>query len=233
MGRTILFFLVTLVVLGLLRDTLGWVPILGPLLRIPLLGFWLVAVGLSAASSALASRAVERRRERRWRESLGPPDTPHAQGKLGAYLASRGQARRALPLLESAASAEPERVEWSLALGRAREAVGEPAQAAEAYAAARARDPEAGYGAATLGAARCALALGEPERALDLLQEFERSHGPSPESAFHRGRAHADRGAAERAREAWAEVRPLARALPPRDRAAGRRWAMRALLARA
>ena len=43
MGRTILFFLVTLVVLGLLRDTLGWVPILGPLLRIPLLGFWLVA----------------------------------------------------------------------------------------------------------------------------------------------------------------------------------------------
>ena len=232
MGRMILFFVVTLVVLGLLRDLLGGVPVIGPLLRIPLLSFWLVAAALSAGSSALASRAVERRRERVWRESLGPADTPYAQGKLGAYLVSRGQARRALPLVEAAAAAEPDRVEWSLALGRAREALGMTAEAVTAYRASLALDPEAGYGAASLGAARCALEEDRPEDAFDQLVAFERAHGPSPESAWLRGRAHAARGDKERARAAWKEVGPLAKALPPRERATGRAFAWRARWAR-
>lgn len=221
------FFLVTLGTLFVLRSTLGWVPVLGPLLRVPLLSFWLAAALVSWATSALAGRAVERRRERAWTQSLGPAGTPHAKGKLGGFLLGQGKVRRALPLLEAAAAEEPDRVEWQLGLARARERSGDVGGAEQAFRAALDLDPAAGFGAAALGCARLSLVLGDHEAALEALDQHDRRHGPSPEGSFWRSRAERLAGRHEQADLARRQVLELA-ARPGTRGAQG--WAWRARL---
>ena len=232
MARLILFFLGTFVALSILRTVLGGVPVIGPLLHIPLISFWLVAILISVGASKFAAWSLDRRRERAVLRSMGAVDTPHAKGKLAGVLLSQGRTRRALPLFEEAASGEPDRVEWQLGLGRARRALGDAVGAGAAFEAALIIDPAAGYGAAALGAAACAQELSNPERALECVQICEREHGSSPESAYRRGRALAVLGRAKEAQEAFAQVKGLVSQAPGRRKTEDLVWAVKARLAR-
>jgi tetratricopeptide (TPR) repeat protein len=229
-ARLILFFLATFIALGILRNVLGDVPIIGPLLHIPLISFWFVAILISVLASKAAAWSLDRRRERALLRSLGVASTSHAKGKLAAMLLSQGRTRRALPLFEEAVEGEPDRVEWQLGLGRARRALGNAAGAKEAFEAALAIDKAAGYGAAALGAAACAQELGNGERALECVAVCEREHGPSPESAYRRGRALAVLGRREEAQAAFAEVRRLVSSASGRRKTQDLVWAVKARL---
>lgn len=232
MARLILFFLVTIITLSLLRSVLGGVPIIGALLHIPLISFWLVAILVSVMASKGAAWSLDRRRERAMLRSMGAVETPYAKGKLAGVLLKQGRSRRAMPLFQEAAQGEPDRVEWQLGLGRARRDLGDVAGAGEAFDAALKIDPTAGYGAAALGAAACAQEQGDGERALECVRICEREHGPSPESAYRRGRALVVLGRREEARAAMGEVAGLVSNAPGRRKTQDLVWAVKARLSR-
>ncbi|MEX1025980.1 MAG: tetratricopeptide repeat protein, partial [Planctomycetota bacterium] len=85
-------------------------------------------------------------------------------------------------------------------------------------------DPEYAYGSAQLRLAEAATSVGEPERALQALETFERNHGPSPESAYRRGRALTTLGERDRARAAFDEVGRLAQHAARYQRTSSFRW---------
>lgn len=205
---------------------------IGPLLHIPLLSFWFVAILLSVLASKGAAWSLDRRRERAMLRSMGAVDTPYSKGKLAGVLQSQGRHRRALPLFEGAVEGEPDRVEWQLGLGRARRSLGDVVGAGEAFEAALRIDPAAGYGAAALGAAACAQEGGDGERALECVGICEREHGASPESAYRRGRALAVIGRRDEARAALDEVAGLVSKVPGRRKTQDLVWAVKARLAK-
>ena len=92
----------------------------------------------------------------------------------------------------------------------------------------RAIDEEHAYGAALLSLAGAYERRGEHQASLEALERVERNHGPSPESAYRRGRALAALGRREQARAALAEVSSLAKSAARYQARDGQAWALRA-----
>ena len=222
------FFVVVLLAMQVLR----LVPFVGGLFANSFVGFWLTAILVSAVASRWASRAVDRARIARRRRELGAVDTPHNQGKLVSLLLAGGYARAAVAPLERAIAGEPGSAEWRYRLGLALLATGRAGEAADAFARAVAIDEEHAYGAVQLRLAEALEKADRPSEAHDAVARFERNHGPSPESAYRRGRALRKLGRAPEAREAFREVGALAARSAGFQRGGARGWAARALLAR-
>lgn len=227
MIRLIGFFLLVLLLLGLLRQ----IPLLGGIFQVPFLGFWITALLLSAALSKLAVVAVDRRRFNSLKDQLGAVDTAHNQGKLGSLLLKQGQHRKAVPHLERAAAGEPDSAEWSYRLGcallgarRAPDAVVHLRRAAQL-------EEEYAYGAVQLRLAEALTGSDAAEVALEVLDLFERNHGPKSESAYRRGLALRVLGRRDEARTAFRRVRELASEVPRYQQRAARVWIMRAFFA--
>lgn len=228
MLRLVCYFGLVLATWALLRH----LPVLGPFLRVPLLGFF-VAMALVGLLARYFGRAlVARRRLQRALRELGALDTPHLRGKLGSLLVAERKHARAIPELLAAVEGEPQSAEWRYRLGLALLGAKRPAEAARAFEETLERNPEHAYGAALLRLAEARRASGEPAAALAALERYERAHGPVPESAHGRGLALRALGERERARASFREVSQLAARAPRYQRAAARRWIWRARLAR-
>ena len=87
-------------------------------------------------------------------------------------------------------------------------------------------------GGAPRRAATLALAAGETERSLELLDIHDRNHGESPESAFRRGKSLRSAGRRDEAMEAFGRVGDLARNAARYQRGEAQSWALRAFFAR-
>lgn len=228
MLRLAVYFVVTLVVLSLLQH----VPFVGAIFRVPLLGFWGAAILVALGASKLAAWGIDSARLRRQRRDLGHVDTPRNQGKLGALLLAAGRARAAIAPLERAVQGEPETLEWRYRLGLARLAVGAAAAAALELEQVAERAEEYAYGGVQLALADAHSRSGAPAEALAAVQIFERNHGPSPESAYRRGRALRALGRRDESRAAFAEVGALASRASGLQKDGARRWALKAFGAR-
>jgi tetratricopeptide (TPR) repeat protein len=222
------FFVVVFVALLVLRE----VPVVGSVFRIPLLGFYLAALLVSALAARLGSELVASRKRRDELRRLGEVDTPHQRGKLGRMLELSGKPAQAIAPLEEAAAAEPEEAEWWYRLGRARLALRRVGEALSALQRARELDEEHGYGALLLTLAEASRRSGDGDGALEALGRFEGLYGPTPESAFRRGQVLSGLTRKAEARAAYSEVAGLAAGQPKYQRADGRRWALKAAFAR-
>lgn len=228
MARLLGFFVLVLVVLHVLRSLLADVPLIGTVLGIPFVGFFLVAMLVSWAASKWAVWAVDRRKANALVRQAGAVETPHNMGKLGALLVGQGRYRAALPKLEKAVAGEPEVAEWHHRLGLARLGLGRLDDALAAFDAALALDEEYAYGAAMMRSAEVLSRQGNHEDALTRLVTFERNHGPSPESAYRRGLALKGLGRKADAAAAFDEVESLAAQAAKYQRRAGGGWAWKA-----
>ena len=228
MARLIGFFLLVLVALQILRH----LPILGGLFRIPILGFWLTAIVISALASKLAADALDRRRARQMERSLGAVDTPHNLGKLGSFLAARGQHRQAIEKLERAAQGEPDVAEWHYRLGVSRLALGDAHGATAALERSVGLSQDHAYGQALLRLAQAQTAAGQAQEALAAIERFEGGHGPTPESSYLKGRALQRLKRSEEATQALRSVSTHAKKLATYQRREGARWVTKAWLAR-
>lgn len=229
MLRLVGFFALTL----LLTSVLGHAPIIGPLFaRTGILGILLTGLLLSAALTAFGTRLVAGRKLRSEVRVLSQVGSAYNHGKIGAAYLARGRARGALEHLERATEGEPEVAEWHYRLGLARIATGDPAGALEALDRCLAREEEHAYGQALMRKAECLLRLGQAEDSLAALALLERNHGPSPETAYRRGKALRALGRRGEARAAFGEVGDLARRATRYQRRDATLWALRAALAR-
>ena len=202
MARLIGFFLVTFLVLQVLR----LVPFIGGLFRMPLLGFFLASIVVSLAVSSYGSAALSRRQLRRRKRDLGNVDTPHNQGKLGSLTLAAGDARGAVGPLEKALAGEPQSLEWRWRLGLALLATARAAEAVTTLAPAYARDEDYAYGELAERYAEAQLRSGEASAALATLERIERHNGGSPRSAYLLGRTLRAQGEKQRARATFALV---------------------------
>lgn len=229
MLRLVAFFVLVLV----LVNVLGYVPIVGPLFaRTGLLGILLASFLLSAVFTRVGAALLQGRRLRAELDRLAAVDSAHNHGKRGSLYLAHGRPRRAVEALEKAVLGEPEVAEWGYRLGLARLAAGDPAGAAEALERCAAIDEEHAYGAAQLALARARVGLGRHEAALEALAIFERNHGPSPESAYRRARSLARLGRREEASAAHREVGRLAARATRYQRREAAGWALRSALVR-
>lgn len=228
MVRLLGFFLAVFAVLAILQQ----VPVVRSIFAIPFLGFWLSAMIVSALAAKGTAWALDRRKSAALVRQLGSVETPHNRGKLGSMFAAQGRWRRALPHLEAAVAGEPDVAEWSYRLGQARLGAGDAAAAIDALDAAVRIDEEHAYGQALLRLAEAQAQAGRAEDALASLERFERNHGPSPESAYRRGRTLAGLGRKDEARAAFAEVGELFRRAARYQKRDGAAWRLRAWLAR-
>lgn len=176
------FFLLTFGVLWFLRQ----IPGLGAIFGIPLLGFFLSAILVSAFFAWAGSGAVDRRRFRRAALQFGSVETPHNQGKLGSLMLAAGRARSAAEYLARAVAGEPESLEWRYRYGLALLRSGRPAEAARELALVAERNEEYAYGEMLLRLAEAQQAVDEPARALDALERHRRSQGDTPEALYRR-----------------------------------------------
>ena len=223
MLRLALYFVVTFVVLGLLRH----VPFVGAIFRIPLLGFWGAAILVALGASKLAAWGVASARLRRQRIELGHVDTPRNNGKLGALLLTAGRARAAITPLERAVQGEPDSLEWRYKLGVARLQSGSAAGAVSDLEQVAARSEEYAYGGVQLALADAHQRTGAHADALAAVERFERNHGPSPESAYRRGLALRALARRDEARRAFAEVGRLASRAGGLQKDGARTWAFK------
>jgi len=230
--RLVAFFAATLLLLGILRSLLGGVPVIGALLGIPFVGFWLVAILLALVLSKLAAHALDRRQHQALVRQLSAVETPHNQGKLGSLFANQGRHRRAIPLLEEAARGEPATAEWGYRLGCSYLSAGRLEEAVRELERVLALDEEHAYGSAALRLAEARARAGEHAEALEVLALFERNHGPSPESAYRRGKSLAALSRREEARAAFDEVGELVGQAAEYQKKSGALWAWRARWAR-
>ena len=228
MLRLVGFFVLVLLALQVLR----LLPFVGGFFRSSFLGFWLAAILVSFVLSRFATRALDRGRLQRQKRALGAVETPHNQGKLGALLLSSGDARRAIEPLRRAVAGEPRSVEWRYRLGSALLATGRADEALVELEQAAALNEEHAYGAVLLRQTAALERLGRDEEALAVLARFERNHGPSPESAYRRGRLLRALGRREEARESFRKVGKLAAQAAGFQRGEARGWAARAWVAR-
>jgi tetratricopeptide (TPR) repeat protein len=225
--RVIGFLVLALV----LASLLGHLPVVGVFFRgTGILGVLLSAALLSALFTILGQRLLGARRVRSEVQRLAAVDSAHNHGKIGALYLARGRARAAREHLARAAAGEPQMAEWHYRLGLAELALGEYEQALAALERCVALDEEHAYGGAQMRRAEALGRLGRPREALAALALLERNHGPSPESAFRRGRAHAALDERDAARAALREVAELARKAPRYQRARAGLWAFRARL---
>ena len=228
MARLIAFFLAVLAALWFLRA----LPIVGRVFQIPLVGFWLTAILVSGAVAKLGAVQLERRADRRKARELLTVETPHNLGEYGSHLATRGRFAAAIPYLERAIEGEPEVPGWRYRLGQSRLAVGEARAAAEQLRRCLEIDEEHAYGSVLLQLAAALSELGEPGEALEVLERFERNHGPNPESAYRRGVALAALGRKDQAHAAWAQVADVLDSLPAYQKKGSATWRWKAWLAR-
>ena len=227
MLRLIGFFVLVLVCMRILSA----VPVLGRLMDVPFLGFWVTAILVSAAIAKLASRSVDRRKLARQKQALGAVVTPHNQGKLGSLLLAAHDPKRAIAPLENAVRGEPTSVEWPYRLGCALLETKRPADAVVHLERAASMDEEHAYGAVQLRLAEALYESGRTRDALAALDRFDRNHGPNPESAFRRGRALRKDGRAKEARASFRAVKDLARHATHLQRSSARGWVWRAFFA--
>jgi tetratricopeptide (TPR) repeat protein len=232
MARLAGFFILVLVVLHVLRSLLHDVPVIGAVLGVPFVGFFLVAMLVSWAASKWAVWVVDRRKARALVRQIGAVDMPHNRGKLGSLLVAQGRFRQALPNLEEAAAGEPDVAEWHYRLGLAQLGLRRYDEALASFDAALVIDEEYAYGAAMMRSAEALTRQGNREDALTRLETFERNHGPSPESAYRRGVALKGLGRRDEARAAFDEVESLAAQAARYQKRAVGGWAWRARLAR-
>ncbi|MDA1266643.1 MAG: tetratricopeptide repeat protein [Planctomycetota bacterium] len=232
MLRLVGFFFATIVLLSVFRTVFAGVPVLGWIFGTSLLGFWVTAILLSVGLSRLSAEAIDRRKRTNLVRSLGAVETPHNLGKLGSLFVSQGRHARGLPYLDKAVVGEPEVAEWHYRRGLALQHLRRADEALDALDRALVIDDEYGYGAARMAKARCELALGRHGAALDSLTTFERFHGPSPESAYRRGKMLRQLGRRAEASAAFDEVTELARQSARYQRKSSTGWAWRARLAK-
>lgn len=229
MLRLVAFFVLAL----MLASVLGHVPLVGPFFRhTGVFGVLLAAAVLSAVLTRVGARVWVTRKMRGELRLLAQVGNARNHGKMGALLLARGHARESLAHLEEATRGEPEVAEWHYRLGLARLASADPAGALAALERCVALEEEHAYGAAQMRRAEALQRLRRADEALAVLCLFERNHGPSPESAFRRGRARRELGQRAEARAAFAEVNALARAATRYQRRSAGWWALRAQLAR-
>jgi hypothetical protein len=195
-------------------------------------GFWLTALLVGAVGSWLVNRWDQERRLRARMRDLGAVESPHNQGKLGSLYLAYGRARSAIAPLERAVAGEPDSPEWRWRLGQALLATGEAERAAAELERCAALAPMHAYGDVQLRLAQARLVAGQRERALEPLAVFEREQGPSPESAFLRGRVLAALGRRDEARASYAQVGVLVERGAQFQRGRHRGLAWRARLAR-
>lgn len=232
MLRLVFFFVGVLVLLSVLRTLLHGVPIIGALLGIPFLGFWIVAILLSAVMSKLGANALDRRRRSNLVRQLGVVDTPHNLGKLGSLFEGQGRHGQALAYLDRAVEGEPEVAEWHYRRGLALGGLGQRKEAIPALQRALELDEKHAYGGVLMRLAEYLAKEGEHDRALEVLERFERNHGALPESAYRRGVSLKGLGQREEARAALDEVSELVREGAGYQKKAGSGWVLRAFLAR-
>ena len=212
-----------------LYNLLLYVPYVGMVVgSVPILGVLGCLVAVSALSRRLVASRTAARRDGASLAELRRIDTPHGKGKLGAALLARGRVRAALEPLEEARRGDPEVIEWAYRLGCALLASGSAKEAVEELRSVIERDEEYAYGAAMMRLAEAALAAGDAEGALVVLDRVDRNHGPSPEAAYRRGRALAAAGRPAEAKAAYAQARKLADEAPKFQKGEARRWALRA-----
>jgi len=221
-----------MVLLSVLRTLLHGVPIIGALLGIPFLGFWIVAILLSAALSKLGANAIDRRKRSNLVRQLGAVDTPHNLGKLGSLFEGQGRHRQALTYLDRAVEGEPEVAEWHYRRGLALAGLGQRKEAIEALQRTLDLDERHAYGGALMRLAEFQSKEGKHDRALESLERFERNHGPLPESAYRRGVALKALGHREKSRAALDEVSELVSQGASYQKKAGSTWTLRAFFAR-
>ena len=216
----------------ILSRLLGYVPLIGPLIaNTGILGILLTAMLLSAVLTHYGNRAVVVRRDRAQIRALEAVDNPYNHGKVGSIYLSQGRARLALPHLEQAAAGEPDTAEWHYRLGCARLALGDAGAAEEALGRTVELDDEYAYGAAMLRLGEAQHRAGRLEEALGTFARQERSHGPTPESAYRRGLAHKAMGDKDAARAAFREVSTLADEVAGYQKRSAASWVFRARLA--
>lgn len=222
------YFLLVFAALFVLRE----LPILGGVFRIPLVGFFLSAMVVSAVVAAAGTRLTARAKLQRELRDLGTVDTPRMRGKLGRLLLASGRAAQAVEPLGEAAEAEPDNVEWHFRLGSALLGSGDAREALASLERAAELSESHAYGGVLMKLAEAAHRIGDGPRALEALGRFERLQGVTPESAFRRGLALRALGQKPEALAAFAQVSVQAGKAPKYQRAEARAWAARALLAR-
>jgi tetratricopeptide (TPR) repeat protein len=215
----------------LLMNVLRAVPGVGGLFH-GFLGFWLSVALVAVLASQGSEWLIARRRLANSIRALGHVDSPHNRGKLGSLYAGHRRFAQALPHLEAACAGEPDFAEWHFRRGQALAALGKPGDALESFERAAAIDEDHAYGAVQLAQAKVHAALGLHELALEDLDHFERGHGPSPESAYRRGRALRALGRRGEAADAFRDVSKLAATAARFQRKHHREWVFRAWLAR-
>jgi tetratricopeptide (TPR) repeat protein len=230
--RLVGFFFACIVLLNFLRAALGGVPVIGWILRIPLIGFWVVALGLSLFLTKFGNAALDRRKRAVFVRRLGAVDTPHNMGKLGSLFVAQGRHRSALPYLDRAVAGEPEVAEWHYRRGCAQFALRQLEPALASMQRALELDDEHAYGETRMMEARCLAGLGRHQEALVAFETLERYHGPSPESAYRRGVVLKALGRKEEARASLDEVTELARSGAKYQERHSAEWIWRARWAR-
>jgi tetratricopeptide (TPR) repeat protein len=229
MLRLVGFFAIVLVAYRLLSA----MPVVGPILwRLGFIGYWVVAILVSAVLARVGERLLARARLRKRMQELGNVETPNNQGKLGLMLLQGGRVRAAVPHLEAAFAGQPEVTDWAFGLGRAMLTLGKYEEAGRYFARVVTDDPQHGYGAAYTGLAEAALALGRAEGALEALDTHKSYHGVNPTALYLRGRALLDLGRKDEAREAFGAVLDMGKDLPKFQRKGYLGLALKAMVAR-
>ena len=229
MLRFVFFVLATL----FLARVLGHLPFVGGLFaRTGFLGLLITALLLSWFLSRWGEYAVRVQRQRAELRALEAVPSPRNRGKMGTLYLNRGSVAKAAELFEEARAGEPEIAEWHYRKGQAELARGRPEDALQPLGRAVEIDEEHAYGAAMLRLAEARERTGDDEAALGALERFERNHGPSPESAYRRGKLLASLGRKDEARAAHAEIDALVRHAPRYQKAQAQKWQWKARLFR-
>jgi tetratricopeptide (TPR) repeat protein len=226
--RLLGFFVVVLLVLNVARH----LPLVGGLFQIPLFGFWLAAILVSAVGSKFAGNWVDRRKERSLERQLGEVDTPHNLGKLGSLLLAQGRHARALGYLGRAINGEPDVAEWRYRAGCALLGLGRPEEAVDVLIHCMKINEGHAYGQVLLRLGQAYQGAGQAAEALEILERYDVNHGPCPESAYRRGLALKALGRGEEARAALSSVGELVKQAPAYQRRGTWPWVARAGWAR-
>jgi len=229
MLRLVCFFALAAAV----ASVLGHVPVIGPVFQeTGIFGILLSAALISAVVTRVGERLFTARRLRSDLRALAAVDSPHNHGKIGSVYVARGRPRPALPHLERATAGEPDVADWHFKLGVARLRTRDREGALKSLERCVEIDEEHAYGGAQMRRAETLFELRRNDEALAVLDVVEKNHGPSPESAFWRGRVLGSLGRKAEARAAFAEVVDLARRAPRYQRKAAAWWSLRAHIAR-
>ena len=211
---------------------LRFVPLVGGFFRIPLFGFFAAAAIVSFVGRRWAEGALARHRLKALKRQLGGVETPHNMGKLGSVLEANGSYKAALPYLRLAVEGEPNTAEWHWRLGHCLLESGKAQEAVAVLMRAIELDEKLGYGVALMQLAEALRRIGDGERALVVLDRVERNHGPSPESAYRRGRLLRQMGRKDEGTRALAQVGELAHQAAAYQRTDNRKWVWRSIWAR-